>query len=149
MASPDALQRDANRVPIQGKYPFLVSKEVTFTAAGNGAVGNITLFTVTGDVLVTIFAVCSTSLTGSGTVEVGITGNTAGLIAQTTGTDIDAGEVWIDNAPATIEALPSAVILTNSTDIIQTVGSDTITAGVVTYYCLFRPLSSSATVVAA
>ena len=50
MPSPDAIQRDANHVPIHGKYPFIVSKEVTFTAGGNGAVGAIDLFTVTGDV---------------------------------------------------------------------------------------------------
>ena len=151
MPSPDAIQRDANHVPIHGKYPFIVSKEVTFTAGGNGAVGAIDLFTVTGDVLVTVFGICSTNLTsgGSSTLEVGIAGNTAGLIAQTTSTDIDDGEVWIDTAPATIEALPSAQILADGTDIIQTVGTATVTAGVITYYCLFRPLSDGATVVAA
>lgn len=127
-----ALRRDANGVPIQ-VHGIITSKSVTYTAAGNGAVGALSLFTVTGDVLATVFGVCSVDLTGIGTLEVGISGNTAALIAQTTGTGIDAGEVWIDNAPATIEALPSDKILTNGTDVIQTIATDTITAGVITF----------------
>jgi hypothetical protein len=97
-----------------------------------------------------VFATCETTLTGaSATVEVGITGNTASLIAQTTGTDIDAGDVWIDATPATIQALPSSNIITNGTDIIQTVATANVTAGVLTYYCVWRPLSSDGNVVSA
>lgn len=145
--SPDAIQRDANRVPIQGREPFLVTKSVTFTALGNGAVGAINLFTVTGDNLASVFAKCATSLTGSGLIEVGISGNTAALIPQSTGTDIDEGEWWIDTTPGTIQAVPDAQLV--SSNIIQTVSSDTITAGVLTYYCLYRPLSSDGRITAA
>lgn len=147
--TPASIKRDANYVPIQDNAAMQVSKSVTYTALGDGAVGNIDLFTVTGDVLVTVFAVCATDLTGGGTLEVGIAGNTAALIAQTTGTAIDAGEVWYDNTPVTVGTLPAVRVLTNGTDIIQTIASDTITAGVVTYYCLWRPLSANATITAA
>jgi hypothetical protein len=140
--------RDANRIPIWTDG-LVATKTITYVAATTGAVGASNLFTVSGDVIVNVFAVCSVDLTGSGTVEVGITGNTASLIAQTTGTAIDAGEVWVDNAPATVESLPTAKLLTNGTDIIQTIATNTITAGTITYYCLWRPLSSSSNVVAA
>lgn len=151
-----SFSRDANGVPITTNG-IVVSKSMTFAGGTTNDPGDYdgtgnpaTLFTVTGDVLVRIFAVCSVNLAGAGaTIEVGITGNTAGLIAQTTATDIDAGHVWIDTAPATIEALPAQQILTNGTDIIQTVATANITAGALTYYCLWTNLSSDGNVVAA
>ena len=145
MAITDVYQRDANQVPITG-LGLIASKTITYDAATTGAIGATNLFAITGTVALRIFGVCSVNLTGSGTIEVGIAGNTAGLIAQTTGTDIDADEIWIDNAPAKIETLPSLSILTNQT-IIQTIGTNTITAGTLTYYCCWTPISSSASVV--
>lgn len=141
--------RDANHVPIDA-LGFTETKAITYAAATTGAVGATTLFTVTGVVAVRIFGVVSgVDLTGSGTLEVGIVGNTAALIAQTTGTALDVGEIWIDNAPATVEALPAIQILAAGTDIIQTIGTDTITAGTITYYCLWVPISTDGNVVAA
>lgn len=134
-------QRDANHVPITN-LGLTLSKTITYVAGTTGAVGPTTLFTVTGCVAVRIFGVCSVDIAGSGTIEVGIVGNTAALIAQTTGTAIDANEVWIDNAPATIEALPAIQIIGAGQDIIQTIGTDTLSAGTLTYYCLWTPISS-------
>ena len=152
-----SLTRDANFVPVQGDRAFIATKTMTLAGGTTNDPGDYdgegnpaTLFTVSGTVLATVFAVCSVDLVGaSATVEVGISGNTAALIAQTTATDIDANEVWIDNAPATVEALPDPRILTNGTDIIQTVGTANVTAGVITYYCLYRPLTNTSSVVAA
>ncbi len=157
MATSTNLQRDASFAPIYGNHAFVTSKSMAFAGGTENDPGDYdgtgnpaTLFTVTGTVLVTVFGVCSEDLVGNtATVEVGITGNTAALLAQTTATDIDNGEVWIDTAPATVEALPSTYILTGGTDIIQTVGTANITDGTITYYCLWRPLSSGASVVAA
>lgn len=145
-----AFSRDANGIPITTDG-IIVSKSKAYTgAAGLGAQGAATLFTVTGDVIVGLFAVCSENLAGAGaTLEVGIVGNTAALLAQTTGTNIDAGHVWIDNAPATVEALPSPKILTNGTDIIETIATNDVTDGTLTYYAFWRPLSSTGNVVAA
>jgi hypothetical protein len=151
-----SFSRDANGVPIWTNG-ITVSKSMTLAGGTTNDPGDYdgtgnpaTLFTVTGDVLVRIFAVCSVNLAGaSATIEVGITGNTAGLIAQTTATDIDAGTVWIDTAPATVESLPAQQIMTNGTDIIQTVATANITAGALTYYCLWTPLSSDGNVVSA
>ncbi len=146
MAAP--LQRDANRRTVDNNEAFLLSSRWTFSALTTGAATTHTLFTVTGDVLANVFAVCSTDVTGSGTGEVGVTGNTAILIAQTTGTAIDAGEVWQNNTPTVGvgAALGNAKPITNGLDILLTIATDTFTAGVVTFYCIWRPLSTGASI---
>lgn len=118
-------------------------------SAGTG--NPATLFTVTGDVLVYILAKCTTLLAGAtATLEVGVTGNTAALIAQTTATDIDAGEVWRDTGPAVgAETINGAFMIVDGLDIIETTGTADITAGGLTYYCMWYPLSSDGDVTAA
>lgn len=149
MVNQSAFTRDANFVPITG-VGLQAEKTITFSALTTGATGATTLFTVTGTVAVRLFGVVSgADVTGSGTIEAGIAGNTAALLAQTTGTALDVGEVWIDTAPATVEALPGLFILTAGTDIIQTIATDTLNAGTLTYYCLWFPVSSDGNVVAA
>lgn len=108
-----------------------------------------TLFEVTGVVAVQIFGVCTTLLAGaSATLEVGVANNTAALIAQSTATDIDAGEIWRDTTPAVgAEALNDPLVVID--DIIETVGTANITAGAITYYCLWFPISDDGLVEAA
>lgn len=144
-----SFQRDANYTPIQG-LGVTETKAITYAAATTGATGATTLFTVTGVVAVRIFGVCSGDLTsgGAATIEVGIAGNTAALIAQSTATAIDNGEIWLDTGPATVEAIPTGSIL-SGTNIIQTIASTTITGGTLTYYCVWFPISSDGNVVAA
>ena len=73
---------------------------VTFDGSGNGAVGTHTLFTVTGMVAVKIYAYCTEGLfSNGGTLEVGTSASTAGLVAQTTTTAIDTDEIWHDSTP--------------------------------------------------
>lgn len=142
-----AFPRDANHVPITN-LGLMESKAITYSALTTGATGATTLFTVTGTVATRVFAVVSgVDLTGSGTLEVGIAGNTAAVLAQVAATALDVGEVWTDSAPATVEALPALQIITGS--IIQTIASDTVTAGTLTYYCLWTPISADGNVVAA
>ena len=148
MSVPAAFARDENFVPIQ-TLGFTTSKAITFVGASTGATGATTLFNVTGLVAVRLFGVVSgADVTGSGTIEAGISGNTAALLAQTTGTALDVGEIWIDTAPATVEALPGLFVL-NGTNIIQTIATNTLTAGTLTYYCLWTPISSNGSVTAA
>lgn len=131
----------------------LARKTYSFAVQG-GAQGALTLFTVTGTVFAQVFGVCQTDLAGAGaTVEVGISGNTAALIAQTTGTDVDQYMTWQDATP---EANPGAVdltarsfVLTNGADVIYTIGTADLTAGVIDFYCLWAPLSSDGLVTAA
>lgn len=123
-------------------------------ADDGGAAAAYTLFTVTGNVyLYGIFGVCRELLDsgGAGTVELGIAGNTAGLIAQTLATDIDAGETWQDATP---DANPAAVILlahsfsvAAGTDIILTIATAALTAGNLDVYCFWLPLSNDGSVI--
>lgn len=120
----------------------------TTNARGNDGGTNdpFTLFTVTGDVLVRMWGVCTTLLDGAtATLEVGIAGNTALLIAQTTATDIDANEIWNDTTPAigdTLANITGPFVIPNGLDIIETVATTSITSGNIYYVCLWRPLTN-------
>ena len=145
-----AFLRDANFVPIT-TLGLTVSKAITYVAGTTGATGATTLFTVTGAIAVKVFAVCSVLLDQTGataTLEVGITANTAAIIAQTAATVIDAGEIWYGTTPPTVGVMPSQLIL-SGTDIIQTIAGNSVKEGVLTYYCLWAPISSDGNCVAA
>ena len=92
----NVILRDDNRTPFASVDSFAVAVDVP--AAFDGATANargddggtsdpLTLFNVTGDVLVRIYGVCTVALTNAtATISVGVTGNTAGLIALATAT---------------------------------------------------------------
>lgn len=139
--------RDGSRQIISSNEAFKLSSEWTFVNTTTGAQGSHTLFTVTGDVLVTIFGKCTTNMAGSGAdFEVGVTGNTAGLIAQIADVeDLDDGDIYQDATPEVgTVALPSSRIIVGGLDILLKITNTTITGGVVTWYVLWRPLSSDA-----
>lgn len=123
------------------------SKSITFVAASTGAVGPTTLFTVTGTVAVKVFGFCTSNLTGSGTVEVGVSGSTASLCDQVNATDIDNHEVYQGSVLAIAGSLSDWKVVNQ--DIIQTIATNTVTGGVLTYYCEYVPLSQGARVIAA
>lgn len=149
MSVPEFFTRDANRVPITG-LGLAASKSITYVEATTGATGATTLFTVTGDVGFRVYATCTTSLTGANaTVEVGIAGNTQSLLEQTTATTIDAGHIWITGGPDTVNLLPGIFLVSRGADVIQTIATQAITGGVLTYYCLWFPISTDGSVVAA
>lgn len=143
---------NANPMPVQSSLlGRVVSSSVTFLAGSTGSVNPHNLFTVTGLVKARFFAVCSKDVAGAGTIEVGTAKSTAGLIAQTVGTTIDNGEVWTAAAPATdfVAVSGLAEYLLNSTTVIYTVGTDTLTDGTITFYCVWVPVNSTGKVVAA
>lgn len=140
-----AFGRDANGVAIQN-LGFTNTNPITYVTANTGAVGTTTLFTITGVVAVRVFAVTGAiDLTGSGTIEVGIAGNTAAIIAQTAATAIDAGEIWYGTNPPTVGVMPSQLIL-SGTNIIQTIATNTVDSGSLTYYCLWSSVTSNGNV---
>ena len=110
----------------------------------------LTLFTVTGVVACKVLGFCTVSLAGaSATLEVGTALTTAGLIAQTTATDIDANDIWHDATPdASVEASTVAAEKIVFQDIIETVGTADITSGQVYYLCIWRALSPDGQVTA-
>ncbi len=129
-------------------------KTITFDgSAGLGAVGNVPLFTVTGQVLIAVLVpFCPTLLAGAtATLALGVTGSTALLIAATTATDIDADEFWVDTAPdANGIAVPAALIdIAIMDNIVGTVAVAAITSGALRYTVYWMPLSDDGNLVAA
>lgn len=143
------------RGPAQAFGAQLVRNVMEFDGnpgAGEAGSGH-DLFLVTGSVVVRIICVCTENLAVSNgaTVEVGIAGNTAVIIAQTTASAIDAGEIWHDASPdAEIEALGvwAQYIIAGGTDIIMTVANAHITDGTLVFSCFWTPLVDGSTVIA-
>lgn len=147
------LTRGELELAIAGNGPA-VEKTVTFTgAAGLGAVGTVSLFTVTGEVLVKLFAVCTTNVAGAtATIAVSTAGGSATLIASTTATNLAAGEIYHDATPDAQVELSSVLtekVIVNGAAIIATVGTAAITGGVLKFICVWKPLSANGNVVAA
>jgi len=131
-----------------------LSKSVTFVATTTGklATGTFKIADVTGVVAVQVFGICGTNLVsaGGGTLEVGTALSTAALIAQTTGTDLDANEIWHDASPDSSIELTS--VLTHkivTQDINYKIGTADISAGEITFYILWSPISDDGNVVIA
>jgi hypothetical protein len=121
-----------------------------------GAQGAYTIFTVTGDIYIEqIYGLCQVTLTSAGapTIELGIAGNTAVLVAQTAGLDLDQYELWQDATPETnpgvVILLGRSWVLANGADIILTIGTADLTAGDIDFHCTWRPLSLDGNLVAA
>lgn len=159
------MDRDANRQVITGDWPFRTKRTITFAGGtadawgdDGGALDGGALFTVTGLVYAKLVAVCTTSLTGdTATIEVGVTGATAIFMPTETATQIDAGQIWLNDAGnatyaivgeegAAADNLPEYLL--NGNDIILTVKTANVTAGVLDFYCLWKPVSDDANVVA-
>ncbi len=156
--------RDSQRNPhlTLDSYNIEVSRPAAFTGGTPNTRGDdggtsdpFTLFTVSGDVIVRIFGVCTVDLVsaGGGTLSVGVTGNTAALIAAETATEIDATGIYLSATQVlgavALSTLPGPFLVVNSLPIIETIGTADITAGNIYYICMWRPLSPGATVTAA
>lgn len=129
-----------------------LEKSITYIAASTGAVGSTTLCNVTGTVALSIFGICeiTNTITAGATIEVGTAISTAGLIALTAGDAIAVNEIWHDATPDSSIELTSVIshkIVTS--DIIQKITTNTITAGVMTYYIRWAPISQDGNVVIA
>lgn len=126
-------------------------KDVTFL----NTVADVNLFTVTGDVIMRIIAVCKTDLTSAGAcnASVGITGETAAFIALTDVTTIDADEVWAAAAPATkltvMTGTPQAGMVVTTSNTVKLTRTAQIDAGRIVFYAIWTPLSTNGNVVAA
>lgn len=126
-----------------------VTKSITL---GTGAVPvTEALFTVTGEVELYIVGYIDAAVTSGGalTLEVGVPSATAGLIAQTAVGNLLINLLWIDATPGVLVSKPSEKIIANGGDISHIIKTATATAGAITYYCWWRPLSSDGDVIAA
>ena len=124
-------------------------KTVAFDGtAGNGAVGTVTVLTITGRVVLKNLATfCTETLAGAtATVALGVASSTAGLIAATTGTDIAANDWWIDATPTEVglAAVPAGhkdIALSES--VIITVATANVTDGTLVFWAEYMPLTSN------
>lgn len=139
--------------------PFRASKTIAFTGAANlGAIGNVPLFTVTGEVVVEkLVPFCTEDLVGAtATITLGVTGKSTVaqgplFIAATTATDIDLNEIWVDTAPDPNGiAIPAALKDIAITDnIVSDVAVAAVTDGTIRLDVYWRPLSANGLVVPA
>ena len=149
-----AIDRDANRQIIPSNESFKLESTWTFSASTTGAIAQHTLFTVTGNVWINnIFGICDTDLEsgGAATISIGTANNVAGVTAAQTATNIDDGDVW-SGVVLTVEVGSGWgtgnadnnmwTIVNDGADITLDILTSTITAGVIDFYCLWRPLSS-------
>ena len=117
----------------------------------------VTLFTVTGDVRIQLVGIVQgtafTSTSNDGTLEIGTTEDINAIIASTiaNGTQLAATDVWVDSTPSVdIEANSSNwFYVGGGADIIITIATNSMTAGIMNIYCYWFPLTSDGQVVAA
>ena len=134
--------------------PSLFGNPLRKTVTFSNTTGTVSLFTVTGDVIIRILATCGTDVASAAAanIELGVTGDTDALIASTLSTDLAAREVWSDASPnSEIEALDSALLdyfVTDGNDVILTL-SDQVDSGVLEFVCWWIPVSTTGVVVAA
>jgi len=137
---------EALRYNVENQNYRLVSNAVTL-----GTAGATNIFDVTGGVEAIVVGLVTTAVSksaGAVTLEVGTADSTAAVIAQLTDADdLAEDDVYAGNASHDVAALPSAKVL-NETTIIQTTGAN-CSAGEITYYCFWKPITSDGNVAAA
>lgn len=129
---------------------FLVSKQITY----DGSV-SYPAFTVTGLVAVQVIGYQTTVVTDHiDDTSVGTASSPAGLIAATSGADLNAagaGAVWLDASPAKFK--PAGFVATRHLigdgEDISVVGTANLVGGVIMLHCFWKPLSADGNVVAA
>lgn len=135
-------------------------KTITFTgAAGGGAAGTVTVFTLTGRVIVhyvTAYCTADLTTTGAATIEFGVTADTDTFIVQTVATAIDVDEWWGDATPAagsvvvsipasTVDGIGSAQSFkTLSTNPLLTIGTADVNGGSIVFDIFYTPLTDGA-----
>jgi hypothetical protein len=149
------VEYNMNRLQVQyksigGRGEFgPVIKAVTFSSDTS----SVALFTVTGDVIVKLIAICKTNVASvvGCNAEVGIADDTNLIIVSTDITALATNEIWHDAAPDTNGELLSTsrdVIISNGEDILMTLSAQA-DSGAVTFYVHWTPLSTDGNVVAA
>src|SRR3990167_4632040 len=130
--------RDQNSVPFTSLDSFEVVTVTPSAFAGGttnargdeaGTSDPLTLFTVTGDVLVRLFGVVTVDLVsaGGGTLQVGVVADPDLLLAVSTATDLDANDIYsVAGGIAGGDALSDVTgpfVIVNGQDIVESVGT--------------------------
>ena len=138
-----------------GKSLDIVNHEihtVTFSALTTGAVASKELFKVTGLIMAACVPFCTTdvTMTGAGaTIALGNATVTNQFIAASAGDAIDVGELWLGTTPAAYFVSSDTVpvwSLINGLDIGYTIGTDSLSGGVIQFHLFWYPISENAAV---
>ena len=123
---------------------------ITFDGgAGSGAVGDVTVFTVTGRVwLLGITAFCTSGLSEGGataTIQLGTAAVDGALIAVVNAVDIDTNEWWTDGTPvAELDQMDAAQVdALLSADIVAKITSQAVSGGVIVFDAFYIPLTDN------
>jgi hypothetical protein len=132
-----------------GGQKFKAEKNLTFS----NDTGTLTLFNVTGDVIVEIIPIVITAVASvaAANIRLGIVGSTNAMIADTLATDLGLGLLWLSpGVDSKIEPYDAArrFIITEGTNIVLTLSAQ-VDSGAITFYCFWTPLSVDGNVVAA
>ncbi|MBK9019825.1 MAG: hypothetical protein IPL72_07400 [Sulfuritalea sp.] len=137
-----------------GAAPHRLAGEVTFVAGTTGAIGQHTIFTITGLVEFYIRFECTADLTsgGAATISIGNAGSVGEHCGVTTATTIDTGafgnmasQIWTA-ATAIMSSDWATSAATNGLDITSDILVAAISGGTVRYYLEWKPISPGATV---
>ena len=159
------LPLDDSRNPITNfDNGIIVEAKVDYGLGNTGATTSspFDIFTVTGvNIVNKIWGACTTDLAGANavvSVGMGGSGESAFLLGELTATNVDAGELWTGEG-AEAATSPSLIAIDSSTftqsiiadgeDIVGSVDTADVTSGVVTFYCLYVPISDGASITAA
>ncbi len=118
-------------------------------SAGNGAVGDVTIFTITGRVwLLGFTAFCTSGLSEGGataTVQVGTAAVDGGIIAVVNAVDIDTNEWWTDGTPvAELDQMDAAQVdVLISSDIVVKVTSQAVSGGTVIFDAFYKAITDN------
>lgn len=138
------------------RFTSFTKADVTAGTAWTTGNSPVTVFTVTGDVLLTCWGAVTTAMTSTsntGTLALGFSGGTGDLIAATTvdGTILHTAKfIWTSNAGAKLSyPLPgtSSWYAVSGSNVILTVATNSMSAGGMTIYCAWIPVSAGASVV--
>ena len=117
--------------------------------SGNGAVGDVTIFTVTGRVwLLGFTAFCTDGLTEGGataTVQVGTAAVDGAIIPVVNAVDIDTNEWWMDGTPAAelVQMDAAQVDVLVSSNIVVKVTTQGVTGGTILFDAWFIPITDN------
>ena len=149
-----------NRIPFKSQNYLWKVEENYYSDISvlTTAASPVTLFTVTGLVEAKCVGVSGAALASTGntgTLAVGVTGATTGLLGTTTvdGTNFPAANtVWIDTSPTLLgEAMAGANLngFLTASNIILTIATNNMTTGSLRFLLAWRPWSSDGSVVSA
>jgi hypothetical protein len=122
-------------------------QDITFA----NSTGTVSVFTVTGDVLIRIIPIITTDCVPNTTanIRLGVVGNTDAMIVDSASADLDARGIWVDQTPDNeIEPIDRirSYIVTDGNDVVLTLDAQ-VNSGVIRFYGFWTPISGDGMVI--